>query len=61
MDIFTRLNLLKGNPLALLVGMYTDTTTIEQPYDSGIPLRAIYPEKTIIENWVILYASELKI
>ena len=52
----------KGNPLALLVGMQIDTTTmenswkflkklkIELPYDPAIPLLGIYPEKTIIQT-----------
>ena len=52
----------KGNPLALLVGMWIDTATwrtvwrflkkleIELPYDPGIPLLGIYPEKTIIQK-----------
>ena len=56
----------KGNPLTLLVGMYTDTTTnimenrtlcrflkklgITLPYDPTIPLLGIYPKKNIIEK-----------
>ena len=53
----------KGNPLALLVGMYIDTATveivwsvlkklkIELPYDPEIPLLGIYPETTIIQKY----------
>ena len=56
----------KGNPLALLVGMKTDITTMENnmeiplkkkkkleikpSYDSPIPLHCIYPEKSKIEK-----------
>ena len=52
----------KGNPLALLVGMYIDTSLwrtvwrflkklkIEQPYDPAIPLLSIYPGKTTIQK-----------
>ena len=54
----------KGNVLALLVGMYIDTPTMEKqygdslknlgrtssPYDPAIPLLSIYPEKAIIER-----------
>ena len=53
----------KGNPLALLVGMQTSTTTmensveiplkkleIELPYDPGIPLLGIHTEETRIEK-----------
>ena len=50
----------KGNPLALLVGMYTDKATMEDcmevhlkiklPYDPAKPMLGIYPEKTITER-----------
>ena len=52
----------KGNPLALLVGMQIDTTTMENSrrllktlginsaYDPAIPLIGTYPEETKIEN-----------
>ena len=52
----------KGNPLALLVGMQIDTTTMENsvemslklgiklPYDPTIPLLDIYPKETITEK-----------
>ena len=52
----------KGDPLALLVGMYIDTTTMEKSMEislktsnpkrktPAIPLLGIYPEKTIIEK-----------
>ena len=48
----------KGNPLALLVGMYIGAVTmeflkklkIELPYDPAIPLLGIYPDKTVIEK-----------
>ena len=53
----------KGNPLALLVGMQTSTTTmensveiplkkleIELPYDPAIPLLGIHTEETRIER-----------
>ena len=44
----------KGNALAQLVGMQTDTATMEDamqiPYDPAIPLLGIYPEKTKTEE-----------
>ena len=54
----------KGNVLALLVGMYIDTPTMEKqygdslknlgrtssPYDPAIPLLSIYPEETKTEK-----------
>ena len=52
----------KGSPLALLVGMYIDTATMEDSmeiplktrnkatYDPAIPLLGIYPEETKIEK-----------
>ena len=52
----------KGNPLALLMGMQIDTTTMENsrrllkqlglnsPYDPAVPLTGTYPEETKIEN-----------
>ena len=44
----------KGNALAQLVGMQTDTATMEDamqiPYDPAIPLLGIYPEETKIER-----------
>ena len=54
----------KGNVLALLVGMYIDTPTMEKqygdslknlgrtssPYDPAIPLLSIYPEETKIKK-----------
>ena len=52
----------KASPLTLLMGMYIDTATTEDsveislklgiklPYDSTIPLLAIYPEETITEK-----------
>ena len=53
----------KGNPPALLVGMYIDNTTMKQSigeflkklqielsYGPAIPLLGIHPEKTIIRE-----------
>ena len=52
----------KGNPLTLLVGMQTSTSTMENsveiplklgiklPYDPAIPLLGIYLEETKIEK-----------
>ena len=47
----------KGNPFALLVGMYVDTAWsflnklgIKLLYDPAILLLGIYPEKTITEK-----------
>ena len=46
----------KGNPLTLLVGMQTSTTTMENleieelPYDPAIPLLGICNEETRIER-----------
>ena len=52
----------KGNPLALLVGMKTDTATMEESmetpqktrnkstYDPSIPLLGIYPEENKCEK-----------
>ena len=44
----------KGKTLALLVGMQTDTATMEDamqiPYDPAIPLLGIYPEETKTER-----------
>ena len=53
----------KGNPLALLVGMWIYTATVEDgmaiplktsrikpPYDPAIPVLGIYPEETKIEK-----------
>ena len=63
----------KGNPLALLVGMQIDTTTMENSrrllktlginsaYDPAIPLIGTYPEETKIENdtYIPLFIAEL--
>ena len=63
----------KGNPLALLVGMYIDTATmvnsmelpqnlkIELPYHPAIPLLGIYPEETIIqkESYTTIFIATL--
>ena len=52
----------KGNPLALLVGMKTDTATMEESmetpqktsnkstYDPSIPLLGIYPEENNVKK-----------
>ena len=49
----------KGNPLALLVGIYSHSGRrnrflkklgIKPPYDQAIPLLGIYPEETKIEK-----------
>ena len=53
----------KGHPLALFVGMYIDTATVEDsmeihfrklgiklPYDTTIPLLGIHTEETRIER-----------
>ena len=50
----------KGNPLTLLMGMQTDTITMENSrrflknlellYHPAIPLLGIYPEEAIIEK-----------
>ena len=63
----------KGNPLALLVGMSIDIATmensvevsktlkIELPYDPGIQVLGIHPEKTIIqkESCTIMFTEPL--
>ena len=63
----------KASPLTLLMGMYIDTATTEDsveislklgiklPYNSTIPLLAIYPEKTVIENdtCTLMFIAEL--
>ena len=51
----------KREPLALLVGMYIDTNSIEYfkklkiklPYDPAIPLLGIYTMKTIIQKDIL--------
>ena len=60
--IFLCLKILQPNPLTLLVGMQTSTTTmensvdflkklqIELPYDPAIPLLGIHTEETRIER-----------